>query len=59
MKEFSTVDACKPNCFDFWNLCKHLQNFVNVEAISCCVGPDPGPAGQKSCCWLTAEEKPI
>ena len=26
--------ACKRNCLDFWNLCKCLQNFVNVEALS-------------------------
>ena len=33
MKKFSTVIACKRNRFDFWNLCKRLQNFVNVEAL--------------------------
>ena len=33
MKKFSTVIACKWNRFDFWNSCKRLQNFVNVEAL--------------------------
>ena len=33
MKRFSTVIACKRNRFDFWNSCKRLQNFVNVEAL--------------------------
>ena len=33
MKKFSTVTACKRNGFDFWNSCKRLQNFVNVEAL--------------------------
>ena len=32
MKKFSMEIACKQNCFDFWNSCKRLQNFVNVEA---------------------------
>ena len=34
MKKCSTVIACKRNCFDFWNSCKRLQNFVNVEALT-------------------------
>ena len=33
MKKFSTVIACKRNRFDFWNSCKRLQNFANVEAL--------------------------
>ena len=33
MKKCSTVIACKRNLFDFWNSCKLLQNFVNVEAL--------------------------
>ena len=33
MKKFGTVIACKRNHFDFWNSCKRLQNFVNVEAL--------------------------
>ena len=33
MKKISTVIACKRNRFDFWNSCKRLQNFVNVEAL--------------------------
>ena len=38
MKKISTVIACKRNRFDFWNSCKRLQNFVNVEAL-----PRTGP----------------
>ena len=34
MKKCSTVIACKRNRFDFWNSCKRLQNFVNVEALA-------------------------
>ena len=34
MKKCSTVIACKRNRFDFWNSCKRLQNFVNVEALT-------------------------
>ena len=33
MKKISTVIACKRNRFDFWNSCKRLHNFVNVEAL--------------------------
>ena len=33
MKKISTVIACKRNRFDFWNSCKRLQNFVNMEAL--------------------------
>ena len=33
MKKISTVIACKRNRFYFWNSCKRLQNFVNVEAL--------------------------
>ena len=25
--------ACTRNRFDYWNSCKRLQNFVNVEAL--------------------------
>ena len=32
-KKLNTVIACKRNRFDFWNSCKRLQNFVNVEAL--------------------------
>ena len=32
-EKISMVIACTRNRFDFWNSCKHLQNFVNVEAI--------------------------
>ena len=32
-KKFSTVIAGKRNRFDFWNSCKRLQNFVNMEAL--------------------------
>ena len=32
-EKFSTVIACKGNRFDFQNSCKHVQNFVNMEAI--------------------------
>ena len=28
------VIVCKRNRFDFWNSCKRLQNFVNVEALT-------------------------
>ena len=34
MKKCSTVIACKRNRSDFWNLCKRLQNFVNLEALT-------------------------
>ena len=33
MKKISTLIACTRNRFDFWNLCKRVQNFVNVEAL--------------------------
>ena len=33
IKKIRTVIACKRNRFDFWNSCKRLQNFVNVEAL--------------------------
>ena len=32
-EKISTVIACKRNRFDFWNSCKRLQKFVNVEAL--------------------------
>ena len=33
MKKIITLIACTRNRFDFWNSCKRLQNFVNVEAL--------------------------
>ena len=33
MKKNSTVIMCKWNRFGFWNSCKSLQNFVNLEAL--------------------------
>ena len=32
-KKIRMIVACKQNHFDFWNLCKRLQNFVNMEAV--------------------------
>ena len=32
-EKISTLIACTRNRFDFWNSCKRLQNFVNVEAL--------------------------
>ena len=37
-EKISTVIECKQKRFDFWNSCKHLQSFVNIEALMVRIG---------------------